>query len=155
MNKETDRDITHRYVGKWINERNKMPTEEQRFLVVKDALYKKQVSELNEILNEVGVTFALEEPEDADSNLQPLIVKIDLDIFAKIKNRGAGRGQSREYQKKIDELNLTVGDVKEMKKSMKHDEIIAKIGISRAAYYRAWKLAKEKPEYEPFLQKKV
>ena len=153
MNKETDRDITHRYVGKWINERNKMPTaEEQRFLVVKDALYKKQVSELNEILNEIGVTFVLEE---SDNDMQPLVVKIDLDNFAKIKNRGAGRGQSKEYQKKIDELNLTVGDVKEMKKSMKHDEIIAKIGISRAAYYRAWKMAKELPDDEPFLQKKV
>lgn len=108
----------------------------------------KDISELNEILNNIGVSFEVQTINGSDL----FTVKVDHEKLNKFKTRNAGRGQSDEYRKKIKECKYTVGDIKEMKKSMKHDDIIKLIGISRASYFRAWKDAQDSPDSYHFLQ---
>lgn len=108
----------------------------------------KDVSELNEILNSVGVSFKTETVNDVEL----LTITVDHEKLNKFKTRNAGRGQSDEYRKKIRECKYTVGDIKEMKKTMKHDDIIKLLGVSRASYFRAWKDAQDSPDSYHFLQ---
>lgn len=108
----------------------------------------KDISELNEILNSIGVSFEVQTINCSDL----FTVVVDHEKLNKFKTRNAGRGQSNEYRKKIKECKYTVGDIKEMKKTMKHDDIIKLLGISRASYFRAWKDAQDSPDSYHFLQ---
>lgn len=108
----------------------------------------KDISELNEILNSVGVSFEVQTINNSDL----FTIVVDHEKLNKFKTRNAGRGQSDEYRKKVRECKYTVGDVKEMKKTMKHDDIIKLLGISRASYFRAWKDAQDSPDTYNFLQ---
>lgn len=106
------------------------------------------VSELNERLDNIGVSFKVQIINGSDL----FTVEVDHEKLNKFKTRNAGRGQSDEYRKKIKECKYTVGDIKEMKKSMKHDDIIKLLGISRASYFWAWKDAQDSPDRYNFLQ---
>ncbi len=135
------KDFEHQYIGKWLNEKDKIPVNEESFLIIADSENRIKVSDLNEVLHEVGIKLEL---DDADSTFQRLSIKINFDTFAKQKHRGAGR------RKKCRKLFLTVGEIKEMKKTMKHEEIITQLGIPRATYYRAWKEVKDHDRSDDF-----
>lgn len=124
----------YQYIGKWLKEKNEIPKDSGYFLIVADSRNREEVSKLNEVLHEVGIKLEL---DDIKGQFQKLGIKIDFDTFAKQKHRGAGR------RKKARKLFLTVGEIKEMKKTMKHEEIIAQLGVPRATYYRAWKEVRE------------
>lgn len=108
-----------------------------------DSIYR-----LNQILSDIGVTFGM---SDTQHGLGILYISIDKEKLNKFKTRNAGRGQSDEYKEKIIKCKYTVGDIKKMKKNMKHDEIIEMLGISRSSYYRAWREAKDVDNKRPFL----
>lgn len=118
------------------------------FAVQQSDKYSEDISELNKILNSVGISFN----SDTINDVELLTIAIDHEKLNKFKTRNAGRGQSDEYRKKVRECKYTVGDIKEMKKSMKHDDIIKLLGVSRASYFRAWKAAQDSPDSYHFLQ---
>jgi UDP-N-acetyl-D-mannosaminuronate dehydrogenase len=118
------------------------------FAVQQSDKYSEDISELNKILNSVGVSFN----SDTVNGVELLTITVDHEKLNKFKTRNAGRGQSDEYRKKVRECKYTVGDIKEMKKSMKHDDIIKLLGVSRASYFRAWKDAQDSPDSYHFLQ---
>ena len=131
-----------------------------------------KVSELNEILLNTGVSLEINNTMDhcwMHKNMvliklfsflkkigicrktSYLVISVDHCQLHKYKTRNAGRGQSADYRRLISECEYTVGDIKRMKQTMKHDDIIKLIGISRASYYRAWRAAQDLADNEPFL----
>ena len=135
------KDFEHQYIGKWLKEKDKIPVNEKSFLIIADSENQIKVSDLNEVLHEVGIKLEL---GDGDGKFQSLSIKINFDTFAKQKHRGAGR------RKKSRKLSFTVGQIKEMKKTMKHEEIMEQLGIPRATYYRAWKEVKDNDRSDDF-----
>lgn len=103
---------------------------------------KEDVSELKEILEKIGMTLSIQKSEDGERDF--LMFNYDPEnVLAKF-SRNAGRKQA------MTEGYLTFEDIKNMQKEMNNEEIIKKIGISKATFYRRLKECKSQIEQYGF-----
>lgn len=108
---------------------------------VNDEFNIKAVSELNEILEKMGVTFEIKQIKDHE-NIGHLSILINMDTLEKKMTRNAGRKVDHNKAMAYS-VNPTVAEVFTWRKTMTHQEIIEKIGCPRATYYRCLKKLSE------------
>ena len=93
------------------------------------------VSELNTILKNTGVEFNYRKSKTDTSTLNILEIRTDEEKINKSLKRHAGR-------KRISS-RLKYSEIEEMQKSMTADEIVSKLNMSRATYFRKCKKMKQ------------
>lgn len=98
---------------------------------------------LNRYLCKCGIKVEIEEQQGVLEKHNYLSFKFDSENVEKKMSRDAGKHRKmvRSEQK---EGFITLGQVKELQKKKKNDEIIEKLDISRATFYRRLKEHKEK-----------
>lgn len=100
-----------------------------------DSSGKQQAAELTEMLKFCGVSVKIEKaPDDSQS----LVIKINYDNLMKVKKRGAGRRPAANAHgyKVSDVLNW-------QKQGLSLDEILEKLEMKQATYYRRLKEYKD------------
>ena len=124
---QQEKNYQNKFLNKYSQKYGMSPSGYYLFLLDELDSDEKNIIELNNILTKLGT----------------LSIKIDFDTIEKFETRGAGK------KKAIAKNNITVGELKELKKTKTNDEIIAQLGCSRASFYRAYKKLKDHESYMP------
>lgn len=94
---------------------------------------------LKEILSDTGILVTY------DADRKSLIFNFDTTEVRRKTSRNAGR------KRKSDSLHMTVGEVKELMKGSRPEEIYNMLDVSKATYYRRVAQMDEKSDQEWFL----
>lgn len=100
--------------------------------------YTDSVSKLNEILNNLGVTFEIiQEETTAKKTTNYLTISCNTQKMKEKMQRNAGRKPS------VVKNAYTIGEIKEMAAELTAEEIAKRLGISRSTYFRKLKMYAE------------
>lgn len=113
--------------------------ESLRFMIQETIETEVASKKLKEILTDTGISVIY------DPDRKSLIFNFDTHEVRKKASRNAGR------KRKSDSLHMTVGEVKELMKSNRPEEIYKMLGVSKATYYRRVAQMSEKSDLEWFL----
>lgn len=127
-------DAYYKYIEKYNETYGHIPSGQYMFILDELDTNKRNITELNNILNKTGVSFNLEAHKTTNGKeYTTLSINVDFNVIDKIQNRKAGR------KKEIAQKNISFGELKELQKSMSNKEIIQYLGCSKSAFYRAVK----------------
>nr|CDL66042.1 unnamed protein product [uncultured bacterium] len=141
---QQEKNYQNKFLNKYSEKYGMSPSGYYLFLLDELDSDEKNIIELNNILKKLGIEFTLEDHKNSsEKKYRTLGIKIDFDTIEKFETRGAGK------KKAIAKNNITVGELKELKKTKTNDEIIAQLGCSRASFYRAYKRLKDHESYMP------
>ena len=117
---QQEKNYQNKFLNKYSQKYGMSPSGYYLFLLDELDSDEKNIIELNNILKKLGIEFTLEDHKNSsEKKYRTLSIKIDFDTIEKFETRGAGK------KKAIAKNNITVGELKELKKTKTNDEIIA------------------------------